>query len=700
VGSEGQVTSRMSALYPVAGALVLAVLCVVDSAPHLDAGAGYYASVIALAACIGMLQGTGLGVLQHVLARVSMRLRLAGWGTLAAGGAAWFWSDNSLPSMLGGHYPWLAAGLMFVSALAMAAVAVLGVAVPVAIERGGLRLRIAGAALLGAVGGAYWVDLAFYAGLYPHLHFALRLWTAWVGTFALAVSLSGLSWPRPPVWAWCLPLLATLGLGKLDAQTLPLGSLLLRPWPAFVLGLARDATDVDRDGDSALFGGGDCAPWNPRVYPGAREIPDNGVDDNCLLGDASRRIAPEERLPVPTQPAPMDIVLITIDALRPDHLGVYNPKYGLQGRGTSPAIDRFAARATVFTEAFSPGGGTNIAIGAMLRGIYPRRLQWTGYFETHRFKFYGSRAAVPANERITTMVPLAFDDPRKPMPLLLKQRGMFTAAVLDDGYSEVLSVGTGIEQGFSQFHETDARPYSERNDKGTAELMLRALRAAPKDRRMFLWAHFFGPHNPNTTHFDARVYGKSLVDGYDHEINYLDKQLGRVLAELERWPRPVAVFVTSDHGDVMANGRYHGYTITDDVVRVPLIARVPGWLPGKNDAVVSLIDVLPTILELTETPAPSYLDGVSLRRQLGPRTTRPPRVVFSDTWLYNEEQKPRTERSAVYDETGKLLLDRLTQERRLERVTDPTQETETFRRLSRALDGYLEDTGGTIALKL
>ena len=110
---------------------------------------------------------------------------------------------------------------------------------------------------------------------------------------------------------------------------------------------------------------------------------------------------------------------------------------------------------------------------------------------------------------------------------------------LDDGFSEMLTRGTGVERGFAQFRETDELRWTRRDDRGTAETALRAAAKARRaDQRVFVWAHFFGTHAPNTMHPARASYGDSLVDGYDHEINYFDsssrKLLQRVSAGLSR----------------------------------------------------------------------------------------------------------------------------------------------------------------------
>jgi arylsulfatase A-like enzyme len=293
--------------------------------------------------------------------------------------------------------------------------------------------------------------------------------------------------------------------------------------------------------------------------------------------------------------------------------------------------------------------------------------------------------------------PLAFGDPRRPLQGWLRRRGMRTVAVTDDGFSEMLSRGVGIEREFDDYFETDELE-QHRNDTGTADNAIRVLDEHKGEQRLFLWVHFFGTHDPNSVHAEAKVYGSSLSDGYNHEINFLDMQVGRLFRRLEAWPRPLAIFFSSDHGDLFGKIRYHAYSMTDPIARVPLIAKLPGWKPGRSRVPVSLIDLAPTILELTKTPAPGYLQGEPLQKLMKPARGAPERVLYSDTWVYTAEGKPRVMITSAYNSTGKVLFDHVTQTRRSERALTGAEDKRNYNELSSALDAYLERTGGALHL--
>lgn len=103
-----------------------------------------------------------------------------------------------------------------------------------------------------------------------------------------------------------------------------------------------------------------------------------------------------------------------------------------------------------------------------------------------------------------------------------------------------------------------------------------------------------------------------------HEIRSTDHALGRLLAAVaEVSSRPTAVIVAADHGDAFHMGyQFHGNDLFEDALRIPLLVRVPGRPPGEVDSVVTLLDLAPTILTLTETP---ILDAYLEQELLAPR---------------------------------------------------------------------------------
>ena len=558
----------------------------------------------------------------------------------------------------------------------------------------GGRVRFPAVALtLVATGALVWADRHLYPGLYPDLHVAMRVGVVLVLATAIRLAFS------PERLAWGAALALVPMLGPLDVTTAD--ALLGAPLTGQGLGALRAVSDVDADGYSSLLGGGDCAAFDGAVHPGATEVPGNGLDDNCRLGDAAVfDTGQEDPPPPPAAPAPLSVLLLTLDTVRPDHL----PSYGY-ARQTMPRLARFARSALRYDRAYTSGGWTSLAVPSLLRGVYPRRLTWTRVFETNRYRLLRSDQldTLRRKERVRFLYSMPLDEPRAPLPVWLQRRGMRTVAVVDDGYSQFLGPAMGLGQGFDAYHLTDDLPKPRRNDRGTTDLALKALDAMPADQPFFLWTHFFGPHDPNSRRKGTKRWGKKIRDRYDHELRFLDRHLGRLLDRVEALAeqRPLAVVITSDHGELFfAKKRYHGIDLHERSIRVPLFVRAPGWPAGATDRVTSLVDVAPTVLGLTRTPQPYRMDGVDLGRP-----APPDRVLLAETWRYKRTGGARRDMVAAFDGEEKFVFEQKKNRRRLVRQDDPDRpaRNQLSERTRPDLEGavfrYLEETGGPLRMQ-
>jgi arylsulfatase A-like enzyme len=275
--------------------------------------------------------------------------------------------------------------------------------------------------------------------------------------------------------------------------------------------------------------------------------------------------------------------------------------------------------------------------------------------------------------------------------------------VLDDGYSEIFQKGIGAEIGFDTYYETDRQGRGLRGDPTTVNLALGLLRKTKTKKPFFMWVHMFGVHGPDEVHEGAKVYGPTPVDRYDHEVSAFDREVVRLLDAIARRPRPTAVFITSDHGEALEpEPRHHGINLDEEAIRIPLIARVPGWPVGMSQAPVSLVDLVPTILALTETPVPAGLDGHDLRQYALNRapTTR---VLLSDTWRFDHQTRKVSEFVAAYDSRHKVVLDRIRNYLLIEdlsggRAGGWAPNTGAASSLTNAVYGYLDETGGELRI--
>jgi arylsulfatase A-like enzyme len=445
--------------------------------------------------------------------------------------------------------------------------------------------------------------------------------------------------------------------------------------------LLRAATDWDGDGSSGWFGGGDCAPLDPRVSPRAREVPGNGVDDNCRFGDGARAaLLPMPPSAPPSTPSPLNVVLVTLDAVRADHTTPYG-----YGRDTTPTLARLARQGTLYRRAYPPGGWTCITLPAIFGGVHARRFRYESQAVTteRRVVPLPWREHVHSGEGVAGMLSIADLSGRWTLPSALRSRGMTTAAVTNNRYVPVMARGLGTGWDTQEWPPGD-------DDEQVADLAIQRLRSLAS-RPFFLWVHLYDAHDPQTHHEGIPEFGPEMLDKYDHEIRAVDHALGRILDVLEEVStRPTALIVAADHGEVFHMGyQFHGNDLFEDGLRVPLLVRVPGRPAAEVGSVVTLLDIAPTILTLTVTPIPVGLEGVSLL------TPRPARVAITDLWRINERNEVYLDQIAAVDQDYRLILDRKRQTATLASTGDLSRPPKLLSAsrapgLRRAIDSYLE----------
>lgn len=360
----------------------------------------------------------------------------------------------------------------------------------------------------------------------------------------------------------------------------------LAPWVARA---AQAGADLDRDGHSALFSGGDCDDLDARRHPGAPDAPGNGVDENCSGADAAPWRDDTDGHLVPVAPvvpggARPSFLLVTIDTLRPDHLGAYGYR-----RPTSPNLDAFARGAARFDHAYCTSPRTLRSISSIFTGLFPSRVEW------------GNPAGgfPPLEAANTTLAER------------LHAAGYATAAFNN---SDFFHYTRGFYQGFTEVHQDAVFKGDTDRAVDRASAWIRARAAAPEP--FFGWLHLLDPHTPYRDHDDVRNFGREQIDLYDEEIAYTDRALARVLAAADAAAagRPLVVIVTADHGEAFGEHRvfHHQQDMHEEAVRVPLLIRGPGIAPGARAALTSLLDLHPTVLNYAGLRPLGPLHGRSL----------------------------------------------------------------------------------------
>jgi arylsulfatase A-like enzyme len=401
----------------------------------------------------------------------------------------------------------------------------------------------------------------------------------------------------------------------------------------------RLATDYDGDGFGTLLGENDCAPHDPYIHRLARDLPDNGIDENCDGRDFQMGRIPSYRsgqhMPVPEAfLKDWNVLLITIDTVRYDHtnMGGYPDR---SGRDTTPNLAKLASRSVSFTFANAPSAGTMASVPAIITS-----------------KFFHSGLALDEKD-IKKGMPPRLKEENLLISELFKSAGYTTGALLTHEYFNDF----GMQQGFDTYdnqlgHKPD--PYGVTSDKLTDHAL--GWIGEHADQRWFLWTHYLDPHGRYVAHPGETSYGTTEEDLYDGELSFTDKHIGRLLDELARLPgaERTIIVLTSDHGDGFNEHGFinHGFALYRELLHVPLIVYVPNIEPRQVDGTVSPLDIVPTLVDLCRLKPPrgAEFEGESLVPQLFYQQDAGARIVFSET------NAPRPLR-AVVNSKYKLIYD-------------------------------------------
>jgi choline-sulfatase len=282
------------------------------------------------------------------------------------------------------------------------------------------------------------------------------------------------------------------------------------------------------------------------------------------------------------------VIVISIDTLRADHL----PAYGYKDVET-PAIDAFRKDAILFQNAYSAVPLTFPSHTAMLTGL------------------------LPPDNKVRNNIGYTFDPALPTIPSVLKRSGYDTGAAVS---SYVLRGNTGLARAFD-FYDDDIVSKAnvpvgtlQRSGFETAAVAKRWV-GEHKERPFFFLLHLFEPHSP---YEPIEPFRSKFRSAYDGEIATADQIVGDFLSDLKQqgiYDKAVVILM-SDHGEGLnQHGEAeHGIFVYREALHVPLFVKLPGGARGgESDAApVSLIDIFPTVAELTNAAAPPALKGKSL----------------------------------------------------------------------------------------
>ncbi|MCS6799855.1 MAG: sulfatase-like hydrolase/transferase, partial [Myxococcota bacterium] len=272
------------------------------------------------------------------------------------------------------------------------------------------------------------------------------------------------------------------------------------------------------------------------------------------------------------------LLLLTIDALRADHLGAYG-----YARPTSPALDALATRAVLFERAYAQAPHSSHSLASLMTGEYVHEL-------------VALDRPLPSATLATALAAAGY-----------RTEGYFITGVFYTDGDRLAPYRDG-RFGFA-VHDGRDEPAEARTDRVLAAFeRLRAEGEPPT----LLWAHYFDVHEPYT----ETTFGTSPIDRYDGDILRTDRAIGRLLRELPgRLSRDLIVVVTADHGEEFREhgGVYHGTSVYDEQVRVPLLIVAPDLPPRRVHAPVELVDLAPTLLGMLGVPVPPSMRGDDLR---------------------------------------------------------------------------------------
>jgi len=372
------------------------------------------------------------------------------------------------------------------------------------------------------------------------------------------------------------------------------------------------------------------------------------------------------------RPRNINVLLITIDTLRPDHLSCYGYK-----RNTSPNIDKLAKEGILFTQAIAQGSHTAASVTSLITSTYPN---------IHNVKDWGYQ--------------LNPDMHLYTLPEILRLHGYKTALISDQ---ISLSLIKGLEKDFDTYNTilTNASTF------GPASKRVKIVEITDwaidwlknnKHNKFFLWLYYLGPHGPytppppynriflNDEYYNIKqsipisdnAYLQSTIgkipkylaidditevdyyiSQYDGAIRYVDSQIGRLCEELKKshLDKNTIIILTADHGEGMGEHNLyfcHAIFLYDELIKIPLIIKFNKALSGDKriNVQVRAIDIMPTVLDILGIKKYKSMEGASLIPLIFNRKINFPAFAYSE--FINRKSVRMEDWKLIYDENNKL----------------------------------------------
>lgn len=273
------------------------------------------------------------------------------------------------------------------------------------------------------------------------------------------------------------------------------------------------------------------------------------------------------------------ILMITIDAVTPNHLSLYG-----YHRNTSPNLTKFSRDSIWMKRAYSQGPNTRPALASLLTSHYTTEVYWS-------------------NNR--TFIPLK----RKNLLLaeILKKEGYETYGIMTHSY---FYPRYGYSQGFKHWDidlvsTNDKVAFEQETSIPIFNKLKKIFDTIPNEitpqKPLFIWAHMFDPHDTYMFRKDAPNYGKKSADIYDNELAHSDIYFGKIIQYLKdkKLYDQFIIIVAADHGEAFGTHGYyrHGRSLFNDQIWVPMMIRFPDHPPEIVEREIGHVDLVPTLLD-------------------------------------------------------------------------------------------------------